>query len=186
MRLPFLSLLRGGCRLLIFATGLLLGIQAPAFVDQYQARVDAHYREVSINISGFQRTADTLFEGDLDALVAYYRNSSDRVFSRDADSVAIIVSRYQRLAAEQASLSGGPWARFFHVLISPDPEFFEETFSEYGYTVPLNTLAITWGVGIAIVFILVLDLLIVSCRSCGGWIIRRRRQKQQESWQSGE
>lgn len=181
MRMPFYSVLRGGCRLLLFATGLLLGIQVPAFVDQYEARIDAHYREVSINISGFQRTADALFDGDLDALVAYYRNSSDRVFNRDADSVAIVVSRYHRLAAEQAALGGSPWSRFLHVLTSPDLEFLEETLEEYGYTVPLNGLAIAWGLGIAITFILVLDLLIVSCEGCGKWLKRRRQKKTTET-----
>lgn len=176
MRLPFLPLLRGSCRLMIFAIGLLLGIQVPAFVDQYEARVDAHYREVAINISGFQRTADVLFDGDLDALVSYYRNSSDRVFQRDADSVALIVSRYRRLSAEQAALQGSPWGRFFHVLLRPDGEFFDETLEEYGYTVPLNSLAIFWGIGAAIVFLLLLDLLLFSCNHCGRWLLGRSKR----------
>ena len=45
-------------RLVIFAAGLLLGIQVPAFVDQYKNRVAAHYLEVSANIAGFQATAN--------------------------------------------------------------------------------------------------------------------------------
>jgi hypothetical protein len=164
---------------MIFAVGLLLGIQVPAFVDQYEARVDAHYREVSVNISGFQRTADVLFEGDLDALVSYYRNSSDRVFQSDADSVALIVSRYRRLSAEQAALQGSAWGRFFHVLMRPDSEFFDETMEEYGYTVPLNSLAIFWGVGAAIVLLLLLDLVLFSCNHCSRWLLGRRRRSGQ-------
>lgn len=170
MRIPFLSFLHGSSRLVIFAVGLLIGIQVPAFVDQYERRVDAHYREVSINISGFQATANLLFEGDLDALVQYYRNSSDAVFNRDADSVALIVSRYRRISAEQEALATGSLARIFHVIFAGDSEFLDETFAQYGYTVPLNGLAIAWGVTVAICFILLLDLLIVGCKQCGRWM----------------
>jgi hypothetical protein len=70
----------------LFAVGLLLGIQVPSFIDQYQQRIDAHFREVSINITGFQDTADRLFSGDLESLIAYYRKSNDEVFQRDAAS----------------------------------------------------------------------------------------------------
>jgi hypothetical protein len=50
-------------RLIIFAIGLLFGIQILSFVDQYQKRVDAHFQEVSANIAGLQLTANDLFSG---------------------------------------------------------------------------------------------------------------------------
>ena len=53
----------------VIGFGLLLGIQVPNFVDQYSRRIDAHYQEVSENISGFQSTADLLFSGDLEELI---------------------------------------------------------------------------------------------------------------------
>ena len=84
-----LSLLKTYSRLLIFGFGLLLGIQVPNFVDQYSRRIDAHYQEVSENISGFQSTADLLFSGDLEELIRYYRQSNDAVFESDAQSIAI-------------------------------------------------------------------------------------------------
>jgi len=66
------NLLQTYSRLLLFAAALLLGIQIPSFIDQYEKRVDAHFQEVSINISGFQNTADLMFGGDLQQLIAYY------------------------------------------------------------------------------------------------------------------
>lgn len=173
MALPVFSLIRGSARLLIFAAGLLLGIQLPAFVEQYSQRVDAHYLEVRANISGFQATADLLFAGDLDALVTYYRNSGDNVFSRDADSVALIVSRFRRLQAEQQSLAGDSLSRVLHVIFAADPEFIDETIGQYSYTVPLNGLAILWGAVVALGFTLLLDLLMVTCRRCTIWIVGR-------------
>jgi len=75
-----LSLLKTYSRLLIFGFGLLLGIQVPNFVDQYRRRIDAHYPEVSENISGFQSTSDLLFLCDLEDLIRYYRQSNAAVF----------------------------------------------------------------------------------------------------------
>ena len=124
--------------MLIFAAGLLLGIQVPAFIDQYQQRVDAHFREVSANISGFQATADAFFEGDLDALVSYYRHSDDAVFSHDADSVNNVVQRFRRLSAEQQAMQAGRLAVALHVLFAADSELRSEALAQYSYTVPLN------------------------------------------------
>ena len=64
------SIFRAYSRLAVFAVGILLGIQVPSFVEQYNQRIDAHFREVNINLSGFQDTADRLFDGDLEALIA--------------------------------------------------------------------------------------------------------------------
>ena len=48
------SIFRAYSRLAVFAVGILLGIQVPSFVEQYNQRIDAHFREVNINISGFK------------------------------------------------------------------------------------------------------------------------------------
>ena len=101
-----LSLLKTYSRLLIFAGGLLLGIQVPNFVDQYERRIDAHYLEVNANISGFQSTADLPFSGDMEALIAYYADSNDLVFESDAQSIRSIVDRYDRISNEREVLSG--------------------------------------------------------------------------------
>ena len=104
MTFLFTSLFRTYSRLLLFAIGLLLGIQVPSFINQYQQRIDTHFREVSINIAGFQDTAERLFSGDLEALIAYYQNSNDEVFQSDAVSIQLIVDRYYRIRAEQEAL----------------------------------------------------------------------------------
>jgi len=170
-------LLQTYVRLLIFAAALLLGIQIPSFIDQYGQRVDAHYREVSVNISGFQNTADLLFGGDLQQLIAYYANSNDTVFERDANSIQLIADRYARFAAEQAALADNLLAVAVHVLLAPDQEIFDETMAQYSYTVPLNSLAIQWGLALAIALILFLDFSLFGCRKCYGYLRRRKQRK---------
>ncbi|MCG8413544.1 MAG: DUF2937 family protein, partial [Pseudomonadales bacterium] len=161
-----LSLIRTSARLFFFGGGLLLGIQVPAFVDQYSQRVDAHYREVSINVSGFQSTADDLFAGDLQALVEYYRESNDLVFNRDSDSLQLIVDRYYRIQAEQEALQANFVAAALHVIFAADRELFAEAREQYSYTVPLNGLALQWGLAAAVILFLLAELTTTCCAGC--------------------
>ncbi|MBL4572079.1 MAG: DUF2937 family protein [Gammaproteobacteria bacterium] len=172
-----LSLLKTTSRLFIFAGGLLLGIQVPSFVDQYERRIDAHYLEVSANISGFQSTADLLFSGNLQALISYYTDSNDLVFESDAQSIRNIVDRYQRISSEREALSGNLFFAAMHVILDADDEFIDETFEQYGYTVPLNMFAIEWGLGIALFLTIISDLGVLGCVKCAGLITRRKKNQ---------
>jgi len=62
-------------RLVLFAIGLLAGVQTPGFIDQYAKRVSAHQIEVAQNFSGFQQTADRYFGGSVEALLAHHAAS---------------------------------------------------------------------------------------------------------------
>ena len=48
---------------------LLIGLQIPNFVDQYQKRIDARLREVTINLQPFQEIANKYFGGDIGKLI---------------------------------------------------------------------------------------------------------------------
>ena len=170
-----LWLLKTYSRLFIFACGLLLGIQVPNFVDQYERRIDAHYLEVSANISGFKSTADLLFSGDMEALITYYAKSNDLVFESDAQSIRGIVDRYNRISNEQQALSRNILAAAMHVLLYADDEFLDETFEQYGYTVPLNMLAVEWGLAIALLLTIAIDLGLFGCIKCAGLINRKKK-----------
>ena len=170
-----LSLLKTYSRLFIFAAGLLLGIQVPNFVDQYERRIDAHYLEVSANISGFQSTADRLFSGNMEALITYYAESNDLVFESDAQSIRVIVARYSRISNEREALSRNIFAAAMHVLLYADAEFIDETFEQYGYTVPLNMLTVGWGIAIALLLTITIDLGVFGCVKCAGLINRRKK-----------
>ncbi len=150
-------ILRGYIRLLTFACGLLVGIQVPSYLDQYQKRVDAHFLEVSSNISGFQATADLLFDGDMELLIAYYENSNDRVFEEDSNSIRNIYDRYNLILSEQTALASQWYTSAFHILFAANPELRVEAFEAYSYTVPLDAKALEWGFSVAIFITLVLE-----------------------------
>ena len=176
MTFLFTSLFRAYGRLVLFAVGLLLGIQVPSFMDQYQQRIDAHFREVSINITGFQDTADGLFNGDLELLIAYYRKSNDEVFQRDAASIRLIVDRYNQITTEQTALQGNMAALAWHIAFVSDREFFNEAMEQYSYTVPLNSIAIQWGLALAVLSILAIDLMVFGCTRFFRLFMHRRKE----------
>ena len=169
-----INLLKAYIRFAIFATGILIGIQVPSFVDQYAKRIDALYQEVSFNISGFQKTANSLFGGDLEALIAYYDGSNDTVFRSDSESIRLITDRYYRLENERLALGHNALVVAMHVLFAADQEFFQETLEQYTYTVPLNSIAIEWGLAIAIFSILIIDLLYFGCTRFYKLVSRRK------------
>ena len=141
----FLRLFKDYARLIIFAAGLLIGVQVPNFMDQYAKRISAHYLEAKSNFSGYQNTADKHFGGSVDSLLDYYESSNDTVFQADAKNIRHIYSRIQKFAAELKALDASLLRKIFHVAFHSDKEVFEETYSEYSYTVPLNQEAIVCG-----------------------------------------
>jgi hypothetical protein len=143
-------ILHGYIRLLTFACGLLVGIQVPSFMNQYQQRVDAHFLEVSSNISGFQATADLLFDGNMESLIGYYENSNDRVFEEDSNSIRNIYNRYNLILTEQTAINSEWYKNAYHILIAANPELRSEAFDTYSYTVPLDLEALEWGFGVAL------------------------------------
>ena len=61
-------------------------------------------------------------------------------------------------------------------MLYADDEFIDETVQQYGYTVPLNTLSIEWGLVIALGLTLVVDLGLFGCVKCAG-LFRRKHKR---------
>ncbi len=141
-------MLAGYVRLIVFAIGLLVGIQVPSFVDQYAKRVSAHQIEVAGNFRGFQDTADRYFGGSVEALITHHAASDDRVFQDEAKTVRDMYDRLLALSAELAALRGPLIAQVVHVVFRPNRAILDETLSAYTYTVPLNWSAIFFGVAL--------------------------------------
>lgn len=141
-------MLAGYVRLIVFAIGLLVGIQVPSFVDQYAKRVSAHQIEVAGNFRGFQDTADRYFGGSVEALITHHAASDDRVFQDEAKTVRDMYDRLLALSAELAALRGPLIAQVIHVVFRPNRAILDETLSAYTYTVPLNLSGIIFGVAL--------------------------------------
>jgi hypothetical protein len=164
--------LRAYLRLILFALGLLIGVQAPGFVDQYSKRVSAHYIEAQKNFAGFQRTADLYFGGNIDALIAHHESSSDAVFKDEAKNVAAISVLLKKLALEANAMNRQLYSRIFHVAFYPDQDILNETLAAYSYTVPLNQEAILCGLITASLLAILVESVLIGIRSLGRLTVR--------------
>lgn len=171
---------RSYLRLALFACGLLLGVQAPGFIDDYSKRVEAHRLESQQSLKGFRETAQRFFQGDLDALVAHYRASTDPVMQSDARSVEHLVQRAALLDAEWRAMQGAWYAQAWHLATGADDALLDETLSAYRYQVLLTPAAITWGVCSALLLAWLVELLVALLGVVFG--AGRTRRAQQRHW----
>jgi hypothetical protein len=159
-------------RLVLFAIGLLAGVQVPGFIDQYAKRVSAHQLEVAADFRGFQETADRYFGGSVPALIAHHAASTDPPFQQEGSAIRTMYQRLLALSAELAALRGPLIAQILHVALRPNREILAETRAAYTYTVPLNPSAILCGVAAGALLALCVEAL---CR--GAWrLLRPARQ----------
>jgi hypothetical protein len=173
-------MLRSYLRLVIFAFGLLVGVQVPGLINDYSQRVEAHLIEARQGLNGFKETAGRFFNGDLQALVAHYRASDDPVVRSDADSIANLLGRNQLLQAQWQALQGPWYARAWHVIAAADPQLREETLKGYSYQILLAPQAIAWGLACALILAWAVESLLLLV----GWVILggRRKALPEQSW----
>ena len=154
-------MVRSYCRLTVFMLGLLVGVQCPAFMDQYYKRVDAHLLEAKRGLEGFQATADRYFNGDIQALISHYASSESDAIQHDADSLRTIYERARRFNAEMQALQGPWYAVAYHMLLSSNTEVLRETMDQFSHAILLNQQAIVWGIGVGLLMSVGIELLIV-------------------------
>jgi hypothetical protein len=147
-------------RLIIFATGILIGVQVPNFIDQYTKRISAHYLEAKTNFSGYQQTADKHFGGSVEALLDHYTSSADNVFKDDAKNIKYIYFRLKDFSTELKALDTSLFKRIFHVIFYSNNEVLKETLIEYSSTVPLNHEAIICGLILGLSLSLIFEFLL--------------------------
>lgn len=150
--------------IIVACVALLLGLQVPNFVDQYQKRVDAHLREVTVNLQPFQAIADKYFAGDMDKLIALHRGSSEKPFQEEGSALEQMVQRKLRFEADMAALQASLPVKAFRVLFNGDREMIDETLGQFSYNVPMNKDALLFGAGFAFALLLSLEGLLALAR----------------------
>ncbi|WP_322846250.1 DUF2937 family protein [Pseudomonas sp. B33.4] len=164
-------------RLVLFAAGLLIGVQVPGFINDYAKRVEAHLIEAQTGLRGFQGTAEQFFKGDMQALVAHYRASEDPVFRSDADSLSTLLSRQIALDKQFQAMQGPWYIRFLQVVLAADPDIRKETWNGYSYQILLTPEAMIWGMSGALLLSLGIECLfrLIDWVVLGGRRLRQSR-----------
>jgi hypothetical protein len=131
--------------ILLACLGLLLGIQIPSFVDQFNKRLDAHFQEVQANLKGYREIADRDFGGSMEALIRRHQDSSDPVFRDEAGPIQSIYQRYQRFEEQRSGLQTSLPQQVWYLIQHGDRELIRETYDNYTYALALDSTAIYSG-----------------------------------------
>jgi Protein of unknown function (DUF2937) len=131
---------------IVFAIGILSGVQLPSFIDQYSQRLEAHYLEAVENLSGYQKIADLYHGGRIENLIAKHESSADPTFYKEAEPIKELFGRVKRFGAEVAALNTNIFLQTSHLLFNGDREVIKETYTKYSATIPLSRVAIICGI----------------------------------------
>lgn len=146
--------------LLLMASGaLLLGIQVPGFVDQYEKRVDAHFIEVSTNLKSFQDIADRFHGGSIEALIEKHERSTDKTFHAEGDAIRKMHDRFLRFQNEKIQLQASLPNQLLWIAKGADRELLLETRQNYSFGILLNREALIAGFSCMIAVVILLELL---------------------------
>jgi hypothetical protein len=150
--------------IIVACISLLVGLQIPNFIDQYQKRIDAHLLEVTANLQPFQEIADKYFSGDIVRLIDLHRNSEAQPFREEGVAIETMVQRKQRFEADLAALQTSLPQKALNVLLHGDREMIDEVLEQYSYAVPISQDALLFGASVAFVILLLVELLLALTR----------------------
>jgi Protein of unknown function (DUF2937) len=145
--------------ILIACISILLGIQIPSFVDQYEKRLDAHFLEVTNNLRGYQEIAEKFFDGSIPELIKKHDASEDKTFKEESQPIKNIYERYLRFKAQKELLETSFAKKIFFIIIKGDKELINETTANYTFMIPLNKQAVFTGAILAALMLLIFELL---------------------------
>ncbi|MDF2178141.1 DUF2937 family protein [Aliiglaciecola sp. CAU 1673] len=147
-------------RLGTFMLAVLIGVQLPGFIQQYEDALQARLAEVRHNLAPFLADAKRHSGGDLNALIARYLANSDEAISDGGKSLKQMVEREAYLADLTQQLASSAVTRAWYALAAPDQEIFKQVRAGYDYRVPLDISAILWGLSCGVLLLILLDMLL--------------------------
>ncbi|MCP4322837.1 MAG: DUF2937 family protein [Psychromonas sp.] len=142
-----------------FALALLLGLQIPHFLTLYETRLDAHYQESLSQLKQYQKLADLLFGGDLNALVNTHKSSDIALFRAETEILEKLITRVELLKKQKVSLQGSLLQRLIYLSTQVNRPLFNETQKNYQANIVLDQQSITVGLIVATLLTLLLEMI---------------------------
>ncbi|HEY5715427.1 MAG TPA: DUF2937 family protein [Psychromonas sp.] len=144
---------------LVFALTLLLGLQIPNFLQQYETRLDGHYIEAKNQLAAYQKLADRYFAGNIQALITTHKNNDKKLFQDEAFVVENLVNRFNYLQRQKNALNADLTKRLLFLAWQFNSPLFHETRLNYQAEIVLNKNAISVGLLCALISSLLAEFL---------------------------
>ena len=143
---------------LVFALSLLVGLQFPNFLQQYELRLDAHLIESEEQLQQYQKLADFFFDGSLEALIEKHKESKVALFQAETVLIKKTLARFHYLQSQQNALQGALIGRLYFLAKQFNTPLFIETERSYNAELLLNQESITVGLVFALFNTLLTEL----------------------------
>ena len=143
---------------------VLIGVQLPNFITQYEQRLDAQFTEAMVYYKEYQRIADTYLNGDMQALIKMHEQSDNPVFKDEAVPIRELVRRVELCRYGQQQLNQGYLHKIWFVAWHANPEMRDDTWRMYSFNVPLTRQAVFTGVIAALLAVLLFDGCVGGCK----------------------
>jgi len=162
---------------LVFTLSLLLGLQLPNFLLQYELRLQGHFVEAQQHLAAFQSLADKYFSGDLSALMTKHKSSKDSVYREEGLVIEKTALRVAFLQQKIDNLNKPIWYRLAALTQQIKDPIIKETWAGYQANVLLNQQAILVGVSVAIILMLSLELFLYLIKLGSSTLLLRIKNK---------
>ncbi|WP_031433670.1 DUF2937 family protein [Methylomarinum vadi] len=146
---------------LLFAALLVMGMQIPALVLQYQQILAAHYREAQQQLQQYQTLADRYYGGDLEQLLDVHRSNNVAAIRAEADILERLLQRNIYLKSQLNALTNKHlYQQLLHLMKHPDLAIAEEVYRGYNPSVPLTSDALIAGLTLAMIMNVALHIVL--------------------------
>lgn len=172
-----LALLQRYSLKLTFALTLLIGLQLPHFLGQYETRLDAHYLESKTQLSHYQQLADRLYGGDLHALIKQHQRSDNPLFKAESNIIEQLASRVDFLERQKLALKGALYQRLYYLVWQINEPLFVETQNAYQANIVINKESILVGLSVALILTFSLEMLFLLLLALARKAIVQRSKK---------
>lgn len=131
---------------LIFATGVILFLQLPTFVDQYTQRFGGYYDAEKNHLEKYQDIADKFYDGDLDVMIENFSELDNEAIKETGEQLKESKIKKKELSYGMQILENDPFLyRVAYIFIHFDKTLFFGTIHNYVPGMPFTTTAFICG-----------------------------------------
>ena len=152
--------------IVVFAAGALIGGVFPAYIAQYQQRLDAKYEQVTDDLGPFQEIANRYHGGSMAALIDYHLASTDRTFHDEGVAIRRMVLSEAQLADSRAAFDASLFEKAAFLLLDPDIELAKATWDSFtpAFVTTRDALVFAAAFGAFILVLFYLSLLLIRTK----------------------
>lgn len=146
---------------IIFAIAVILGLQIPNFIGQYQQRLGGHLDEAVRNLKGFESISeDTVGTTDLNELVTHYQQGDSDV-QLIAEKLTDDMARTEQLGKLVENLqTAGIFGRLKHLVVDLEGPIARATLQDYQAGLPITPEALIYALVFGIIATLIFNWLL--------------------------